>query len=91
MGLKDRASSSHEGFFNWLVNAFLRFCELVLGLAVVGLYGGYVNDARLAGKYADPNYTFATATGAIGAFFALVLALPFLRLYRAWPLDFCIL
>ena len=91
MALRDRAEASHRGFFGFIFSTTLRFFQLVLALAVVGLYGQYVNSARLQHKYMDPNYVFAVVVGTIGAISALVLMIPFLKMYRSWPWDLVVL
>ena len=91
MGIRDRAEDSHAGFLNFVINSILRFCQFVLALVVIGLYGGYVNDARLARKYADPNFVFAVVVGSLAAVTSLIMAVPFFRMYRLFPWDWIML
>lgn len=91
MALRDRAEASHRGFIGFIFSTILRFFQLVLALTVVGLYGQYVNAARLQHKYADSNYVFAVVVGSIGAVSALILGIPFLKMYRSWPWDLVVL
>lgn len=91
MAFRDRAESAHRGFFGFIFSTILRFLQLVLALTVIGLYGQYVNTARLEHKYADPNYVFAVVVGSIGAVSALVLMIPFAKMYRSWPWDLIVL
>ena len=39
----------------------------------------------------DPNYVFAVVVGSIGAVSALILMIPFLKMYRSWPWDLVVL
>ena len=91
MAFRDRASDSHGGFFGFIINITLRFFQLVLALAVVGIYGGYVNDSRLQHSYADPKWVYAVVVGSLAAVSAIVLMIPFFKLYRLWPWDVVLL
>lgn len=91
MAFRDRASDAHGGFFNFVINTVLRFFQLILALTAIGLYGGYVNDARLQHKYADPNYVFAVVVGSLAAVTALILAVPFFKMYRLFAWDWIML
>ena len=91
MAFRDRAEASHRNFLGFIFSTILRFIQLVLALAVVGLYGQYVNTARAEGKYMDPNYVYAVVVGAIGAVSALVLMIPFVKMWRSWPWDVIVL
>lgn len=91
MRIRDRAEDSHAGFLNFIINSGLRFCQFVLALTIVGLYGGYVNDARLSHKYADSNYVFAVIVGSLAAVTSLIMAVPFFRMYRLFPWDWIML
>ena len=88
MAWRESASNAHFSFFGFLFNAILRFIQLVLALTVIGLYGQYVNNARLQHKYADPNYVYAVVVGSIASLTALVWTIPFLKtsMFFAWDL-----
>ena len=92
MSLKSHAThSSNGGFAGFIFSTVLRFLQLVLALTVVGLYGGYVNDARLAHKYADGNYVYAVVVGSLAALTAVVYMVPFIKTYKVFAWDVVIL
>ena len=70
MGLLDRGNGSRIGFF------VLHFFQFVLAIAVCGLYGTDLDNARKAGKYADGKWTFAEVVAVattLSTFLLLVL------------------
>ena len=91
MGLRDSATEKHYGFPAFLFHLVLRFVQFVMGLVVVGLYGQYVNNARLQAKYADPNYVYAVVVGALASVTALIFMVPMLRTSRLFPWDLVVL
>ena len=91
MAWKERATSGHAGFASFLVFTLLRFFQLVLGLAIVGLYGGDVNNARIQNKYADPKWVYAVVVGSISSVTALVFMVPFIKTYRLFAWDVIVL
>ena len=91
MGFKSTTSSGTGGFAGFIFNTVLRFLQLVLALTVIGLYGGYVNDARLAHKYADGNYVYAVVVSSLAAVTALVYMVPFVKTHLVFGWDVVLL
>ena len=91
MAFKPSSSSNPGGFAGFIFNTVLRFLQLVLALTVVGLYGGYVNAARLVHIYADGNYVYAVVVGSLAAVTALVYMIPFVRTHLVFGWDGVIL
>jgi len=74
MGFSDGASMT----ITWILSSILRFVQFALALAVCGLYGVDLNNARSQGKYTDGRWVFAEVVGALSAFTALLYMIPFI-------------
>ncbi|KAI9860548.1 MAG: hypothetical protein M1824_003073 [Vezdaea acicularis] len=74
-----------------IVGMAFRFCirllQFVMGLAVVGLYGTDLNNARLHGIYADPKWTYATVISALSAITCTIYFVPLVKSYIAFGWD----
>jgi hypothetical protein len=69
-----------------IVALLVRLIQVILGITVIGLYAQYLDRARRAHVYQDGKWVFATVTGAVSAFVAMLHFVP--RLGRIiWPAD----
>jgi hypothetical protein len=59
--LKDRSS------FGGYIRFVLRVFQFVLAIAVIGLYGYDLDNARKTSKGADPKWTYAVVVGTLSA------------------------
>ena len=91
MGFRDRASDTHGGFVWYLIQLCLRFCQFIMGITVIGLYGQELNAARIAHVYADGRWVYAVVVGTLAALTALIFMIPFLPSYRIFPWDIILL
>ena len=91
MGWRESGSNAHFSFIGFVFHALIRFLQLVLALAVIGLYGQYLNNARIQNKYADPNFVYAVVTASLAAVTAVVYLIPFLKTSRFFGWDLVIL
>lgn len=92
MGLKGSVRSSspapHGGssLIFVIVEWAIRILQFVLALAVCGLYGTDLNNARMNDKYADPKWVYAVVIASFSAITCIVYAIPFIKshLFFAW-------
>ena len=49
-------SSSSGGFTGWVIHAVLRFLQFVFAIAVAGLYGTDISNARKHGEAGDSRW-----------------------------------
>jgi len=90
MAWRESASSHHLGFGGFLVHTVVRFFQFALALAVLGLYGTDLNNARIAHVYADPRWIFAEVVGGLAAITAIIFMIPFIKTYKVFAWDFII-
>ena len=91
MGFRDKAEHSHHSFAGFVFSAVLRFLQFVLALTVIGLYGQYLNSARLQHKYADPNFVYAVVVGVLAALTSLLYLVPLFVWSKLFGWDVVIL
>jgi len=80
--------------FSYLMFSVLHFLQLVLALAVVGLYGTDVNRARVEHKYADSKWVYAVIVASLSALTSVLYFIPFILRFAfvwAWNLVLFIL
>ncbi|KAI9684110.1 MAG: hypothetical protein M1829_003380 [Trizodia sp. TS-e1964] len=92
MGLKGSVRSAspsprgHSGTLFVIVEWALRVLQFVMALAVCGLYGTDLNNAKMNNKYADPKWVYAVVIAGFSAITCVVYAVPFIKshLFFAW-------
>jgi len=62
---------------SYIAHSIFRFIQLILALAVCGLYGVDLNAANKQHKYSDGKWVYAEVTASLSAFTALLYLLPF--------------
>ena len=70
----------------FVIHATLRFLQFVFALAVLGLYGTDLNNARKKHVYADKKWVYAEVVGGLAALTCLVYMIPF-KSYLAFGWD----
>jgi len=63
---------------SYIGHSVFRFIQLILALAVVGLYATDLNAANKQGKYSDGKWVYAVVTGSFSAVTAVVYMIPFI-------------
>jgi len=69
-----------------IILGILRLLQLVLGCAVIGLYGQYLHWAAQQHEHADGRWIWAVIVASLSALTAIIYALPFfpLRFFFIW-------
>jgi len=62
---------------SYIAHSVFRFIQLVLALAVCGLYGVDLHKADKEHKYSDGKWVYAEVTASLSAFTALLYLIPF--------------
>jgi len=62
---------------SWIFFSIARLFQLALGLAVCGLYGVDLQNAKSQGKYQDSKWVYAEVVGGLSAFTAVLYMIPF--------------
>jgi occludin/MAL family lipid-associated protein len=97
MGIIDNFNAYPGGFVTTISLYFLRFFQLILAIAVIGLYAQDLNRAHHEGKYTDSNWVYAVVVSTLSAILSLcyIAIPPITRAFFSilWPLDaiLCIL
>jgi hypothetical protein len=91
MGIVDRLDTYPGGFLPTTILYILRFFQLILAIAVIGLYAQDLNRARHAGVYADSNWVYAVVVSTFSAVLSLLYLIipPITRAFFSflWPAD----
>jgi len=74
MGIRDSCNMG----MGYIGHAFFRFIQLVMALAVCGLYGVDLHAANKHGKYSDGKWVYAEVVASLSAFTALLYMIPFI-------------
>lgn len=82
---------SPSGAIGYYARLFVRVLQLILSVAVIGLYAQDLDQARKHGVGADSKWVYAVSVGTLGAVGAVIFALPKVRFYLLWPLDIVVL
>jgi len=77
-----------EMTLSYIAHCTFRLVQIVLALAVCGLYGVDLHKADHEHKYSDGKWVFAEIVASLSAFLALLYLIPFTsRVPFAWTLD----
>ncbi|PMD33113.1 hypothetical protein L207DRAFT_590181 [Hyaloscypha variabilis F] len=77
-----------EMTLSYILHSIFRLIQIVLALAVCGLYGVDLNRADKEHKYSDGKWVYAEVTASLSAFLALLYLIPFTsRIPFAWVAD----
>ncbi|KAL1604857.1 hypothetical protein SLS60_004397 [Paraconiothyrium brasiliense] len=68
----------------------LRFFQLILGIVVIGLYAQDLNRAHKAGVGYDSKWMYATITGTLASFWAIICMLPLVKAWFLFGIDFIV-
>ena len=82
------SSSSPAMFF---VNLLIRFIQFVFAIAVIGLYGTDISNARKGHEHQDSRWIYAEVVAALSAITCLVFMVPGLKSYIAFGWDLVLL
>jgi len=74
MGIRD----SFDMGMGYIGHTIFRFIQLVMALAVCGLYGVDLHAANKQGKYSDGKWVYAEVVASLSAFTALLYMIPFI-------------
>jgi len=67
-----------EMTLSYIAHSIFRFIQIILALAVCGLYGVDLNKANKEHKYTDGKWAFAEVTASLSAVTALLYLIPFI-------------
>ncbi|KAJ4355436.1 uncharacterized protein N0V89_003452 [Didymosphaeria variabile] len=81
-----RASMSPGSIFRIL----MRFFQLIMGIVVIGLYAQDLTRAHNAGVKYDSKWMYATITGTLASFWAIVCMLPLVKAWFLFGIDFIV-
>ncbi|KAI9676110.1 MAG: hypothetical protein M1817_000854 [Caeruleum heppii] len=92
MGLKDKTRSTRD-FCSAILRLALRSLQLVLALAVAGLYGTDLNNARKNGLGGDSRWIYAEVVAGLSGLTALIFMIPYLKIHIlfVWDAFLCLL
>jgi hypothetical protein len=82
-----KASISSSASIGSILRLTLRLFQFVMGITVIGLYAQDLYKAKKVGAPADGRWVFATFTGSLSAFSAIVLSLPLIKSWSVFALD----
>lgn len=85
------SSSSAGSSTAFIVNAVLRFVQFVFAIAVIGLYGTDISNARKGHEHQDSRWIYAMVVAALSAITCLVFVIPKLKSYIAFAWDLVLL
>jgi len=74
MGIRDSCQMG----MGYIGHSIFRFIQLVLALAVCGLYGVDLHAANKQGKYSDGKWVYAEVVASLAAFTAVLYMIPFI-------------
>ncbi|PMD63076.1 uncharacterized protein K444DRAFT_327594 [Hyaloscypha bicolor E] len=73
---------------SYILHSVFRLVQMIMALAVCGLYGVDLNKANREHKYSDGKWVYAEVTASLSAFSALLYLIPFMsRVPFAWVVD----
>ncbi|PMD19988.1 hypothetical protein NA56DRAFT_646861 [Hyaloscypha hepaticicola] len=77
-----------EMTLSYILHSVFRLIQIIMALAVCGLYGVDLNKADKEHKYSDGKWVYAEVTASLSAFLALLYLIPFTsRIPFAWVCD----
>lgn len=79
-----RAGMSPGSIFRIL----MRFFQLIMGIVVIGLYAQDLRRAHAAGVKYDSKWMYATITGTLASFWAIVCMFPLVKSWFLFGIDF---
>ena len=71
-----------------LFRIIMRLLQLIMGIVVIGLYAQDLDRAHKAGVGYDSKWMFATITGTLASFWAIVCMLPLVKAWFLFGVDF---
>ncbi|KAI9706571.1 MAG: hypothetical protein M1836_003578 [Candelina mexicana] len=86
MGIKSQSTSRSE-LSGLIPRITLRFLQFVFALAVAGLYGTDVNNARKHGVAGDPKWVYAVTISGLSALTCIIFMIPFVKYYLFFAWD----
>ncbi|KAI9715062.1 MAG: hypothetical protein M1812_006180 [Candelaria pacifica] len=86
MSVKVQPTSRSE-LSGFIVRTSLRFLQFVFALAVAGLYGTDLNNARKHGIAGDPKWVYAETIAGLSALTCIVFMVPFVKSYLFFAWD----
>ena len=86
-----RSTSASSSSTTFIINAVLRFLQFVFAIAVIGLYGTDIGNARKGHEHQDSRWIYAEVVAALSALTCLVFMVPGLKSYVAFGWDFILL
>ena len=75
----------------FFVNLLIRFIQFVFAIAVIGLYGTDISNARKGHEHQDSRWIYAEVVAALSAITCLVFMVPGLKSYIAFGWDLVLL
>lgn len=87
-GLKNSISAGMSA--GSIFRIVMRFFQFLMGIVIIGLYAQDLDRAHKAGVGYDSKWVFATVTGTLASFWALVCMLPLIKAWYFFGLDFVI-
>ncbi len=84
-------SSSSGSSVAFIINAVLRFLQFVFAIAVIGLYGTDISNARKGHEHQDSRWVYAMVVATLSAITCLVFVIPKLKSYLAFAWDLVLL
>ena len=91
MAFKFGGSSSSTSSTSFIINAVLRFIQFVFAIAVIGLYGTDISNARKGHEHQDSRWIYAEVVAALSALTCLVYMIPAFKSYIAFGWDLILL
>ncbi len=83
---------SHSGgLLGALARLILRFCQFVIAITVAGLYGVDLHHAAQAHAGANGKWVYAEVVAGLSAFIVILYAIPFIKSYKFFYVDWLIL
>lgn len=71
-----------------ILRLVMRFFQLIMGIVVIGLYAQDLRRAHNQGVKYDSKWMYATVTGTLAAFWAIVCMLPLVKAWFFFAVDF---